>query len=180
MIDHPASCVATTPILGPPQAIVAQAEAWAQDRMASEEFVSLAAHYWDLAEDHGGVRPEVAFAQAAKETKLGHFGGVVDASFHNPCGLKTAAGGSNSDPNAHQRFTTWREGVTAHLDHLALYAGADGYPRAEGTTPDPRHFGFLVGKATSVEALGGNWAPSEAYGRSIVADYLTGLLATKV
>jgi N-acetylmuramoyl-L-alanine amidase len=169
-----------TPILGPPEATVAQAEAWASDRQASEEFVSLAALYWDLAEDHGTVRPEVAFAQAAKETSFGRFGGVVDASFHNPCGLKTTAGGSNSDPNAHQRFTSWREGVTAHLDHLALYAGADGYPRAPEATPDPRHFPFLAGKAKSVEALGGSWAPSEVYGQSIVADYLTGLLATRV
>jgi hypothetical protein len=39
---------------------------------------------------------------------------------------------------------------------------------------------FLAGKAKTVEALGGNWAPSEAYGRSIVADYLTGLMATMV
>jgi N-acetylmuramoyl-L-alanine amidase len=146
--------------------------------MAAEEFISLAGHYWDLAKDHGGVRPEVAFAQAAKETGFGLFGGVVDASFHNPCGMKTTAGGSNSDPNAHQRFASWTEGVTAHIDHLALYAGADGYPRAAGATPDPRHFPFLAGKANSVEALGGKWAPSEDYGRSIVADYLAGLMAT--
>ena len=56
--------------------------------------------------------------------------------------------------------------MTAHLDHLALYAGARGYPKRR--TPDPRHFAFLHGKARTVQALGGAWAPSRTYGREIV------------
>jgi hypothetical protein len=56
--------------------------------------------------------------------------------------------------------------VTAHLDHLALYAGARGYPKRR--TPDPRHFAFLHGRARTVQALGGAWAPSRTYGREIV------------
>jgi hypothetical protein len=56
--------------------------------------------------------------------------------------------------------------VTAHLDHLALYAGARGYPKRR--TPDPRHFAFLHGRARTVQALGGAWAPSRSYGREIV------------
>ncbi|SJU02468.1 Uncharacterised protein [Clostridioides difficile] len=62
----------------------------------------------------------------------------MDESYNNPCGMKTSQGGSDTDPNAHQRFNSWDEGVQAHLDHLALYAGAKGYPK-EGTY-DPRHF----------------------------------------
>jgi hypothetical protein len=107
---------------------------------------------------------------------FGRFGGVLDESFRNTCGMKTRQGGANSDPNAHQRFTSWEESVTAHCDHLALYAGAPGYPRAD--TPDPRHFAHLVGKARTYEELGGKWAPSPDYGRSIVRDYLQPLLAT--
>jgi hypothetical protein len=66
--------------------------------------------------------------------------------------------------------------VSAHLDHLALYAGAAGYPRS--ATPDPSHFASISGTAPTVEALSGKWAPSADYGASIVRDFLAGLLAT--
>jgi hypothetical protein len=92
---------------------------------------------------------------------------VLDASYHNPCGLKKTAGGGNYDRDAHRRFATWRQGVIAHLDHLALYAGARGYPKR--ATPDPRHFSFLRGRARTVQALGGAWAPSESYGDEVLA-----------
>ncbi|NPV72155.1 MAG: hypothetical protein HPY55_16235 [Firmicutes bacterium] len=165
-----------TPILGPARATVEQAQAWARSRGATEQFVALAPLYWRLGPERGGVEPAGAYSQAAKEMAFGRFGGVVDPSFCNPCGLKTRQGGSNSDPNAHQRFASWEKGVIAHLDHLALYAGAPGYPRPD--TPDPRHFPFLLGKARTYEELGGKWAPSPDYGRSIVRDYLQPLLAT--
>jgi N-acetylmuramoyl-L-alanine amidase len=161
----PATGVAATRILGRPSASVARAQAWARAHHATPTFVRLARLYWQLAPSRH-VRPEVAYAQAAKETAFGHFGGVLDASFHNPCGLKRSAGGRNDDPHAHERFRTWRRGVAAHVDHLALYAGAPGYPRAH--TPDPRHFAFLRGDAPTVERLGSAWAPSSSYGREIV------------
>ncbi|WP_249725593.1 S-layer homology domain-containing protein, partial [Paenibacillus dendritiformis] len=90
----------------------------------------------------------------------------IDASYKNPCGLKVTAGGGDYQASAHKRFTDWREGITAHLDHLALYAGAAGYPRAG--TPDPRHFAYLLGTAKTVESLGGKWAPSTSYGQKLV------------
>ena len=67
--------------------------------------------------------------------------------------LKTAAGGGDTDKNAHQKFDSWDEGVQAHMDHLALYAGANGYPK--NNTYDPRHFVTIKGKATTVNSLGG-------------------------
>ncbi|HZK57045.1 MAG TPA: cell wall hydrolase, partial [Clostridia bacterium] len=85
---------------------------------------------------------------------------------HNPCGMKTSAGGPNNDPSAHQRFGTWEQGIRAQVGHLALYAGADGYP--QGDTPDPRHFAYLHGTAKTVEELGGKWAGSATYGTDIV------------
>lgn len=166
-----------TSILGQAQATVEQAQAWARTRGASQWFIDLAPIYWRLAPARGGVRPEVAYAQAAKETRFGLFGGVIPGpQYHNPCGLKTSGGGSNDDPAAHMQFPNDETGVTAHLDHLALYAGAPGYPR-EGT-PDPRHFPSITGAAPTVEQLGGHWAPSADYGASIVRDYLEPLLAT--
>ena len=161
----PSTAAAATPMLGKSNATAAGAAEWARERGATPTFVRLAKIYWRLAPKRG-VRPEVAYAQAAKETNFGRFTGVLDASFHNPCGLKVRAGGGNYDPGAHKRFPSWRAGIAAHLDHMALYAGAKGYPRR--ATPDPRHFPFLRGSARSVERLGGKWAPSASYGRDLV------------
>lgn len=64
------------------------------------------------------------------------------------------------------QFPTPEVGVLAHLEHLALYAGAPGFPRASPV--DTRHFGYLHGKAPTVEGLSGKWAPSPSYHTSIV------------
>jgi hypothetical protein len=150
-------------ILGPADVTVDRAKTWARARNAAPAFVTLADLYW-LEAPATGVRPEVAYAQAAKETNWGRFGGVLDPSFRNVAGIKTR-GASGDRPEDHARFPTWKAGVRAHLDHLALYAGAPGYPRSK--TPDPRHFPFLHGTARTVERLGGKWAPSESYGREV-------------
>lgn len=168
--------VTVTPILGEPQATVEQAQAWAQSRGATPGFIERAELYWRLAPDHGNVRPEVAYGQSGKETAFGHYGGVVSEDAMNPAGIKTAQGGDNDDPAAHQRFTSWEEGVAAHLDHLALYAGAPGYPRTP--SPDPRHFPSIAGVARTIEDLGGKYAPNPDYGSDIVQSYLRPLLAT--
>lgn len=122
--------------------------------------------YWRYAPSRG-VRPEAAFVQFCHETGWGRFGGVVDEDFNNPCGLKVSAGGDNLDPDAHAKFPTWAMGVIAHLDHLALYAGAPSYPRRD--TPDPRHYAWIFGRARTLEGLGGQWAPSQTYGNKLAA-----------
>lgn len=172
-----AGAVSGTPILGQAQATVQQAQAWARSRNAAQVFIDLAPLYWLEAPLRGGVRPEVAYAQAAKETAFGRFGGVIPGpEWHNWCGLKTTSGGGNYDVNAHAKFPDDLTGVRAHLDHLALYAGAPGYPLPG--TPDPRHFPYIAGTAKTVESLSGKWAGA-GYGESIVRDYLVGLLATQ-
>lgn len=159
-----------TPILSAPRATVAQAQAWARTNNAPQQFVDLAPLYWEIAPQRGGVDPALAYVQFAHETGFlyrdGRSGAGLDASYCNPCGLKTAAGGGDTDSSAHMRFADWREGITAHVDHLALYAGAVGYPRSG--TPDPRHFAYLAGMAPTAEALGGKWAPSTTYGAGLV------------
>ncbi|MBL4932609.1 cell wall-binding repeat-containing protein [Clostridium paridis] len=157
------------PIIAAPTASQSQMEAWAKNHGATQTFISLAKLYYTYAPSHGGIDPVVAYAQAAKETGFGNFGGVLDESFKNPCGLKTTKGGDDTDPAAHQRFASWDQGVKAHLDHLALYAGADGYPKADGQTDDPRHFPSIYGTAgNSVANLGVKWAPSSTYGTEII------------
>ncbi|NGP59877.1 cell wall hydrolase [Paenibacillus thiaminolyticus] len=162
-----------TSILGKATASVEQAKAWARSKNAPTEFVELADLYWELAPQHGGVDPAVAYVQFGHETgylyRDGKSAAGIDASYRNPCGLKITIGGGDTQASAHMKFSSWREGITAHLDHLALYAGATGYPRTG--TPDPRHFGYLHGTAGTVEALGGKWAPSPTYGSKLM-EYL--------
>ena len=173
---------ATTPaapagraIIGKATATAEQAKTWAKNSGANDLFIGLADAFWKIA-GAAGINPVAAYAQSAKETGYGQFKGVLNASFNNPCGMKTASGGGDSDPNAHQKFRSWDEGITAQVDHLALYAGAAGYPKAG--TPDPRHFPYLKGTAPTVEALGGKWAPSATYGSDIAA-MMTKLEGTK-
>jgi N-acetylmuramoyl-L-alanine amidase/Mannosyl-glycoprotein endo-beta-N-acetylglucosaminidase/Copper amine oxidase N-terminal domain len=163
-----------TPIAGQAQATVEQAQEWARQRKAAQAFIDVAPIYWRIGTELG-IRPEVGYAQAAKETGFGRFGGVVSRDFHNWCGLKTTKVGSNTDPLAHARFLNDEEGVRAHLQHLALYAGVE----VKGEIVDPRHFPSVRGTAKTVESLGGKWAPAAEYGKEI-AELLADLLTTKV
>ena len=157
-------------IISETEVTATQAKKWAQSKGATDTFANLAKLYWKYAEDCGDVNPAIAYVQAAKETGYGKFGGVLDESYHNPCGLKTSSGGGDYDKNAHQKFNSWDEGVQAHLDHLALYAGADGYPKSD--TYDPRHFVTIKGTVTTTNALGGKWAPSLTYGEEVGKLYM--------
>jgi N-acetylmuramoyl-L-alanine amidase len=157
---------AKTPIIGKTTATIAQAQAWAKAKNATQLFIDLAPTFWKVSEALG-INPVGIYCQAAKETGYMKFGGVIDATYFNTCGLKITAGGGNYDPAAHKRFKDWEEGITAHVDHAALYAGAPGYPKAG--TPDPRHFPYLKGTAPNWEDLGGKWAPNVNYGKDIAA-----------
>ncbi|NEZ44588.1 N-acetylmuramoyl-L-alanine amidase [Paenibacillus alvei] len=159
-----------TNILGAASATVEQAKAWARLNDAPTEFVNLADLYWELASARGGIDPAIAYVQFGHETGFlyrgGHSAAGIDATYHNPCGLKITQGGGDYQASAHKRFCDWKEGITAHLDHLALYAGAAGYPKKD--TPDPRHFPYLYGTAKTLEQLGAKWAPSSTYGTDLV------------
>lgn len=154
-----------TPIISKPTATILQMQEWAKNKKSHPKFIELAPIYYDLSKKIG-INPIVTYAQSAKETGYMNFGGVLDISFNNPCGMKTSSGGANNDLNAHQRFTNWEEGIQAQIDHLALYAGMEGYPKIY--TPDPRHFPFIYNTAQTVEQLGGKWAGSLSYGTDIV------------
>ena len=164
-------------------------EAWARSKNATETFVGLAKIYKKYAESRGGVNWVLAYVQAAKETGYGKFGGVLDESYHNPCGLKNPSGGYDYDADAHKKFDNWEQGVLAHLDHLALYAAANGFPKttyvdkwkdeelASDETYDPRHIGWfgttngILGKARDVLSLTGSWASDPNYGIELFRMY---------
>lgn len=143
-----------TSILGKPSATVSQMKEYARFHKGAEFFVELADLFYEISVDYG-VDPAVAFAQACKETAFGRYGGVLDRNFHNPGAIKTAKGGPNEDPCSHQRFPNWRRGITAQVQHLALYAGKIIDPKK---IVDPRHFQSIKGTAKTAQALSGKWA----------------------
>ncbi len=163
-----------TPITGPAQATVTQAQEWARLKGAHLRFIAVAPLYW-IYGDLTGIRPEVLYAQSAKETAFGRYGGAVVPSQNNWAGIKTrnATGDKQSD---HETFATPEDGVRAHFNHICAYLGQD--PTG---TPHGRY--YLVkdlawaGTVKTVEQMGGKWAPSASYGIDIVK-MLAGLLAT--
>ncbi|MGL4109254.1 N-acetylmuramoyl-L-alanine amidase [Clostridium sp. LP20] len=170
---------------------VEQAKAWARSRNATQQFIDLAELFWKYAPKHGGINPAIAYVQSAKETAYGRFGGVLDATYYNTCGMKNSGGGGDYDPNAHKRFDNWEHGVQAQLDHLALYAGASGFPKgvieqkfkgdSSGTsyTYDVRHFSNLYGTAKMATQLTGKWAGG-TYGFDIVEMHNTLMISAGV
>lgn len=164
---------AGTPVLGTAQATIEQAQAWARNRGAAQDFIDLAPVFWEVGQETK-VRPEVGYSVSAKETNFGKFTGIVPRLFRNWGGMKVKEGGSDSDPKAHQVFETDEQGIRAVFQHLSLYAGQE----AQSPIYDPRYFTWIKGKATTVEALGGSYNGNPEYGQSIVRDYLVDLLAT--
>lgn len=156
-----------TNILSKPTATKEQMKIWAKVKCDNKEFIDLVDIYYEQSTKIG-INPVIAYAQMAHETgflyKVKSAAGL-DASYHNPCGLKISQGGGDLDKNAHMRFKNWQDGISAHLDHLALYAGARSYPKKD--TLDPRHFSYLLSTAKTVEELSGKWAPNKEYGNKL-------------
>jgi N-acetylmuramoyl-L-alanine amidase len=157
-----------TPIVSGPTATMEQMMRWAKIKDTSQEFINLASMYYTMAQKIG-INPVFAYAQFAHETgflyKIPSSAGL-NASYHNPCGLKITKGGGDYQPSAHKRFSCWEDGISAHLDHIALYAGMKGYPKQD--TLDPRHFNWIFGTAKYIEQLSGKWAPSKKYADKIL------------
>ena len=169
-------------IINKPTATYKQCEEWIKSKKTANKLaLENLPIMWNCAIKNG-IDPVVLIAQSMKETGWYNFGGVVPASFHNPCGLKITKGGGDYEVGAHMRFKSWEDGIMAQSDHLALYAGGPTVPKYSpecashqnadhmdnGTTKDPRHFTYLFGKCPTVESLGCNWAPSASYGTDIV------------
>ncbi len=112
----------------------------------------LVSYYYEEGEREG-IRPDVAFAQALKETGFFRYGGDVIPQQNNFCGLGTTVG------------------VRAHIQHLLAYSST-----REPSEPviDPRY--QLVRDSYGTRTLGtwedlnGRWAvPGYTYGQSILS-----------
>lgn len=114
-----------------------------------------------------GVRPEVAFAQAMKETGWLQYGGDSKIEQFNFAGLGTTGGGVQGE-----FFPDVRTGVRAQVQHLKAYASEQDLNQA---CVDTRYRYVTKGCAPYVEWLGQKenpegygWATAENYGYSIV------------
>ena len=114
-----------------------------------------------------GIKVEVAFCQAMKETGWLQFGGDVKASQCNFAGIGATGGGASG-----ASFKDVRTGVRAQIQHLKAYANTLSLNNA---CVDPRFKYVKRGSAPYVEWLGKNlnpngvgWAPAADYGISIV------------
>ena len=116
-----------------------------------------------------GVRVEVAFAQAMKETGWLQFGGIVDANQCNFAGIGALDG---NDKGKCASFNNVREGVRAQIQHLKAYASTE---TLNNSQVDPRFHLVTRGSAPYVEWLGiqenpnhVGWATGRNYGYNIV------------
>ena len=122
--------------------------------------------YYEEAQSEG-IKAEVAFCQAMKETGWLQFGGDVKPEQCNFAGIGATGGGKQG-----ASFSNVRIGVRAQIQHLKAYANTS---KLKNTCVDPR-FNFVKrGSAPYVEWLGiqanpnkVGWAPAANYGTSIV------------
>lgn len=114
-----------------------------------------------------GVRVDVAFCQAMKETGWLQFRGDVDTFQYNFAGIGATGNGVSGNS-----FDSIREGIRAQIQHLKAYACKDSLV---GECVDPRFSYVQRGVSPYVEWLGkkenpygSGWATSKGYGESIV------------
>ena len=132
----------------------------------------LVSYYYEEGSKNG-IRPDIAFAQALKETGYFRYGGTVVPAQNNYCGL-----GTTSATVQGAYFATPKLGVRAHIQHLMAYATED---RPADSIVDPRYSlvrsSYGSNTLTQWKDLNGRWAvPGVGYGQSILQDYYEGIL----
>lgn len=125
---------------------------------------ALVSYYYEEGQREG-IRPDVAFAQALKETGYFSYGGTVTPDQNNYCGL-----GTTSATVKGAYFPNSQLGVRAHIQHLLAYASTR---RPAAPVVDPRYdlVRSVYGDSTlgKWEDLNGRWAvPGYTYGQSIM------------
>lgn len=121
-----------------------------------------------------GVKAEVAFCQAMKETGFLRFGGDVNIAQFNFACIGATGGGVPGNS-----FGTVREGIRAQVQHLKAYASKEAL---NNPCVDPRFGGVTRATAPYIEWLGiqenpygKGWATAAGYGYSIKNHYIAKL-----
>lgn len=138
-----------------------------------------------------GIRGDIAFCQAAKETGWWKFGGLVKPEQNNYCGLSATGKAATADEDLRgaDPQKVWFEegkhgaffaspaiGVEAHIQHLYAYASTKPLPAGQ-VLYSPRFELVNRGAAKIWIDLGGKWAcPGHGYGESILDNYYKQIL----
>ncbi|HEV8670957.1 MAG TPA: glucosaminidase domain-containing protein [Candidatus Limnocylindria bacterium] len=152
--------VQVVPVLGTTAADVERRLGLALLRQNGAASIEAARLYAELA-PLAGIRAEIAFAQAMKETAWLTYPRLARPEWNNFAGL-----GCSEISHTCNVFATAEAGVRAHLGHLLCYFG-DHFPAF--CSFDQRH--DLVGHkhlANDVRELSGKWAPAPDYAERIV------------
>lgn len=114
-----------------------------------------------------GIKAEVAFAQAMKETNFLRYTGDVDITQYNFAGIGATGGGAKGNS-----FASVTIGIRAQIQHLKAYANSDPLVRP---CVDPRFIYVSRETAPYVEWLGipdnpygKGWATAQNYGSSLL------------
>jgi len=145
----------------------------------------LAELYIKIGEQYG-IRGDIAFCQAAKETGFWQFKGDVQPWQNNYCGLWAIGSPltgqescNGADPNlvrfeagVHGAiFVSPAAGVEAHIQHLYAYANKNTLPSGK-VLISPRYSLVNRGIGPTWLQLNARWAvPGTTYGQSIISDY---------
>lgn len=158
-----------TPIMGKAQAKAGQMKQFLLDNNKSPKLnctVDELVTYFIQEGDIEGVRGDIAFCQAIKETGYFKYGGQVLPEQNNYCGLGAV---NNSPTGKGAWFGTPQIGVRAQVQHLQAYASKDSLKQA---CVDPRYSLVSRGVAPNWEDLNGKWAvPGNNYGEEILEIY---------
>lgn len=164
-----------TPLLGESVAALEQAKAWAEKNGAAEAFIAAADLYWSYGE-LTGIRADILYAQSAKETGYGKYGGAVLPEQNNFAGIKKygATGDATED---HEDFATPDDGVRGHFNHMSAYVGTEPVGEPHGRYRSVKSMSW-AGSVVNLEDLGGKWCPDLYYGFSILHDYVEPMIKT--
>lgn len=169
-------------IMGTAQATSTQLRQYIQSKNPAAP--DLADLYLRIGREYG-IRGDIAFCQAAKETGYWMFTGDVKPIQNNYCGLWATGTANSGLEDLHGAdasrvwfvggthgayFDTPAAGVEAHIQHLYAYACDKPLPAGKKLV-DPRFTLVNRGAAPYWQDLGGKWAPSSTYGSSILNDY---------
>ena len=154
-----------TPITGEAEVSLEQAQEWASAKGATDAFVDAAEWYWYWG-DVFGIRPEVMYAQSAKETAYGNYGGAVLPEMNNFAGIKikNPEGDRTED---HETFATPEDGVRAHFNHMGAYIGVEPVGEVHDRYYVVKSIAW-AGTIKYVEQLGGRWCPDIYYGYQVL------------
>lgn len=159
-----------TPLIGDAEISFETAQKWAKAKGAAQIYIDAAPLYWKYGE-LTGLRPEILYAQAAKETGFGKYTGAVKPEMNNWAGIKIKSpiGDRTED---HETFATPDDGVRAHFNHMCAYVGIEPIGEVHDRYYVVKTISW-AGKVQNLEALGGKWCPDLYYGYSILKDYVT-------